>query len=109
VPAHLYLAFAIGSEVVGTLALKSSRGFTALVPSIVVAVSYVFAFIMLSLALRTLNVGTAYAIWSGVGTALVAVAGVVLFDERLSLTAIAGIALIVIGVVVLEMGSGAHA
>ena len=104
-PAYLYLALAIGSEVVGTLALRSTRGFTTLVPSVIVIVSYVFAFYMLSLTLRTVPVGIAYAIWSGVGTAVIAVAGLVLFQEKLSTVAFVGIGLIVVGVILLELGS----
>ncbi len=103
-PAYLCLALAIASEVVGTLALRSSRGFTAWMPAVLVVVSYAVAFYMLSLALRSIDVGTAYAIWSGIGTAMVAVAAAILFGERLTATAIGGIVLIILGVVVLESG-----
>jgi small multidrug resistance pump len=99
---YVYLAIAICSEVVGTLALRFARGFTAPLPSLVVVTGYVLAFSMLSLVLRTIPVGVAYAIWSGVGTAVVAIAGAVLFHERLSPPAVLGIALIVVGVVLLE-------
>jgi multidrug transporter EmrE-like cation transporter len=104
---YVYLALAIASEVVGTLALRSSRGFTVLLPSVLVVAGYAFAFFMLSRALRDMSVGTAYAIWSGVGTAVVALASVPLFGERLSVRSVVGIVLIIVGVVVLETGSHA--
>ncbi len=103
--AYVYLSFAIAAEVVGTLALKSTRGFTVLLPSIAVICGYSLAFFLLSLALRSMSVGTAYAIWSGVGTAIVALAGALIFHERLTPTMIVGIALIIVGVVVLELGT----
>lgn len=102
--AYVALAIAIASEVMGTLALRSSRGFTNLVPSLVVVVGYGLAFYMLSIALKSMSVGTAYAIWSGVGTALVAVAGALLFGERLTPRTLVGIVLIIAGVAVLETG-----
>jgi small multidrug resistance pump len=105
VPAYVYLALAIVSEVVGTLALRSSKGFTNLVPSVLVVASYSFAFFMLSRALRDMSVGTAYAIWSGIGTAIIALASVPIFGERLTVRSVIGIALIIAGVVVLETGS----
>jgi small multidrug resistance pump len=107
VPPYVYLALAIVSEVAGTLALRSSRGFTNLVPSVIVIASYAFAFFMLSRALRGMSVGTAYAIWSGIGTAIVALASVPIFGERLTLRSVIGIALIIAGVVVLETSSNA--
>ena len=99
---YVYLSVAIASEVAGTLALRSSRGFTQLAPSLLVVAGYSLAFYMLSLALRGMSVGTAYAIWSGIGTAIVAVAGAVLFGERLTVRSVVGIALIIAGVVLLE-------
>jgi small multidrug resistance pump len=101
---YVYLSIAIASEVTGTLALRSSRSFTVLLPSLIVLASYSLAFFMLSLALRSMYVGTAYAIWSGVGTAAVAVAGMFLFGERLTVRSTVGIALIITGVIVLEVG-----
>lgn len=102
---YVYLGLAICSEVAGTLALRSSRGFTRLVPSVFVIVAYAFAFFLLSLTLRSMTVGMAYAIWSGVGTALVAVAGIVLFHEHLTLLGWVGIVLIVVGVFVLNLSA----
>lgn len=104
-PHWFYLSIAIVAEVVGTSFLKSAEGFTRLVPSVVVVVSYVVAFFFLGLALRTLPVGIAYAIWAGVGVALIALAGYVFFGQRLDVPAIAGMALIVAGVVVINVFS----
>lgn len=102
----LLLAAAIVAEVIGTSLLKLSRGFTQLWPSLGVVVFYLLALFLLALTLRTLSVGVAYAIWAGVGIALIALIGVVLFGESLDLPALLGIGLIVAGVVVLQLFSG---
>jgi small multidrug resistance pump len=96
------LVLAIASEVVGTTSLKYSEGFTKIVPSLFVILGYGLAFYLLSLSLKQLPIGTAYAIWSGVGTALTAAMGVVLWRESLDLARVAGIVLIILGVVVLQ-------
>ena len=106
---YLYLAIAIGAEVIGTSALKAAEGFTRLLPSLVVIVGYGAAFYFLSLALKVIPVGIAYAIWSGVGVALITLIGWVLFKQRLDAPALAGLALIVAGVVVIQFFSGAAA
>ncbi|WP_017429585.1 DMT family transporter [Vreelandella jeotgali] len=103
--AFIYLILAIVAEVVATSALKSSAGFTRLAPSLVVVVGYGLAFYLLSLVLRTLPVGVAYAIWAGLGIVLVTLVGVVAYGERPDMPAVAGILLIVAGVVVLQMFS----
>jgi small multidrug resistance pump len=97
----LYLLIAVVSEVIGTSALKSSQGFTRLVPSVIVVAGYASAFYFLSLTLKAIPVGIAYAIWSGVGIVLVSIAGLVLYRQTLDLAAILGISLIVAGVAVL--------
>jgi small multidrug resistance pump len=104
-PHWLYLAVAIVAEVVGTSFLKSAEGFTRLLPSVLVVVSYLIAFFFLGLALKTLPVGIAYAIWAGVGVALIALAGYAFFGQTLDAPAIAGMALIVAGVVVINVFS----
>ena len=76
----IFLSIAIVSEVIATSGLKASEGFTVLVPSIIVAVGYSSAFFFLSLTLRTIPVGMAYAIWSGVGVALITILGWIIFD-----------------------------
>ncbi|WP_430330752.1 DMT family transporter [Rhodococcus sp. ACT016] len=99
------LAGAIACEVVATLSLRAADGFSKLVPSVIVVIGYASAFALLGFALqRGLDVGVGYAIWSAVGTTVVALLGVLLFREALSLMAIAGIALIVGGVVLVELG-----
>lgn len=100
-----YLGIAILAEVLATSALKAAAGFTRPLPSLVVVAGYGTAFYLLSLALRTVPVGLAYAIWSGVGTALIALLGWVLFGQTLDLAALIGLALIVAGVLVIQLGS----
>jgi small multidrug resistance pump len=102
---YLYLAVAILAEVVATSALKAAEGFTRPLPSLLVVAGYGTAFYFLSLVLRTLPVGVAYAIWSGVGVALIAVIGWVVYRQALDAGAIAGIALIVAGVLVIQLFS----
>ncbi|WP_163558421.1 SMR family transporter [Halomonas sp. NO4] len=101
----VYLALAIVAEVVGTTALKATDGFTRLWPSVVVAVSYLLAFYLLSLVLRSIPVGIAYAIWAGLGIVLVAAVGVVVYGQRPDLPALLGMAMIVTGVVVIQLFS----
>jgi small multidrug resistance pump len=104
---YLYLAIAIVCEVIGTSALKATEGFTRLGPSIVVVIGYGLAFYFLSLTLRTVPVGVAYAIWSGAGVALITLIGWLVFKQRLDAAAIFGIGLIVAGVVVIQFFSSA--
>lgn len=101
----IYLAIAILAEVVGTSALKASNGFTVWLPSAVVAVAYGVSFYFLSLALRAIPVGVAYAIWSGVGIVLISAIGWVFFRQRLDAAAMVGIGLIVAGVGVIHLFS----
>lgn len=101
----IHLAVAIISEVIGTSFLKSTEGFTRLAPSLVVVVAYVASFYFLSLALRTLPIGIAYAVWAGTGVALITLAGFAFFGEKLDTPAVIGILLIVSGVVVINVYS----
>jgi small multidrug resistance pump len=101
----LTLAIAIIAEVVGTSALRASEGFTKVVPSILVVAGYSVAFYFLSLTLKNIPVGIAYAIWSGVGTVLITIVGVVVFNQRLDVPAIVGLSLILIGVLVINLYS----
>ncbi|MFI6366957.1 DMT family transporter [Nocardia sp. NPDC050630] len=104
----LLLALAIASEITATVSLKISDGFTKLVPAIIVVIGYSAAFFFLSQALkRGMPIGVAYGIWSAVGVAAIAVIGVLFLDERLSLIQVGGIALVILGVLALELG-GAH-
>lgn len=102
---YLYLAIAIVAEVIATSFLKSCEGFTRLWPSVVVAVGYVIAFYFLSLTLRSLSVGIVYAIWSGAGIVLVSIIAWIFLGQRLDVPAIIGIALIVVGVAVINLFS----
>ena len=105
--AYVYLGVAIVAEVIATSALKGTDGFSKLGPSIVVVGGYALAFYMLSLTLRTIPVGVAYAVWCGVGMALISLIGWVALKQKLDAGAMIGIALIVAGVVVLSMFSKA--
>jgi small multidrug resistance pump len=100
--AYLYLTIAIISEVVGTAALKASEEFTRLVPTLIVIVGYALAFFFLTLTLRTIPVGIAYAVWAGCGIVLVCAVSWVLYKQTLDVPAILGIALIAAGVVVIN-------
>ncbi|MBK1853118.1 MULTISPECIES: SMR family transporter [unclassified Marinobacter] len=104
------LGIAIVAEVVATSALKASEGFTRLAPSVVVILGYAAAFYLLSLALRTIPVGIAYAIWAGLGIVLMAAVGWLAFGQKLDAWGMVGMALIVSGVFVLNILSraGAH-
>ena len=102
----LWLALAIGSEIIATVSLKLSNGFTRPLPSVVVVLGYAMSFYALSISLRTIPLGVVYAIWSGVGTAAIVVIGLFLFRETLDLVKVVGIGLIITGVVMLN-GVGA--
>ena len=110
VQALVLLVLAIVSEVAGTSALRASEGFTRLWPSVGVVVGYGVSFVALSLALKQgLGLGPAYAIWSGAGTALITIVGLIVIGDRISLLAYAGIALIIAGVVLVNLGgAGSH-
>lgn len=99
----LFLGVAIVGEVIGTSALKASEGFVRLGPSIVVAVGYGIAFYFLSLALKSIPVGIAYAVWAGLGIALVTAIAWVLYGQKLDVWGFVGIGLIISGVAVLNL------
>jgi small multidrug resistance pump len=104
---YLFLGTAIAAEVGATTAMKYSEGFSRLVPSVLTVLGYIVSFVLLAQTLKTLSVGTAYAIWSGAGTAAIATIGLLFFGEGMTVTKAAGMALIIVGVVVLNLG-GAH-
>ena len=104
---YVLLAGAIAAEVAATTAMKYSDGFSKLWPSLLTVLGYVVSFVLLAQTLKAMSIGTAYAIWSGVGTATVALIGLALFGEGLGVAKVAGIVLIIGGVVVLNLG-GAH-
>lgn len=105
-PAAVFLALAIVSEVAATISLRLSEGFSRLAPSIVVVVGYVAALLLLSRALVAgIPLGVAYGIWAAVGVALVALIGAAFLGEGLKLVQIGGLALVIGGVLALEMGA----
>ncbi len=105
-PTHVFaLLAAILAEVTGTMALQASAQFTKLVPSAIVVAAYLLSFYLLSLALKVIPVGVAYAIWAGLGVVLVTAMGRIIFGQRIDLAGMAGIGLIVAGVVVLQLFS----
>ncbi|MFE9395896.1 DMT family transporter [Streptomyces flavidovirens] len=104
---YVLLAAAIAAEVAGTTAMKYSDGFTKLWPSLGTAAGYLLAFTLLAQTLKSMSVGTAYAIWAGVGTAAVAAIGIFFLGEPANAARLAGILLVIAGVVLLNLG-GAH-
>ena len=104
----LVLAAAILLEVSGTVSMKLSEGFTRLLPSILIFVFYSASFALLTLPLKKIDVSVAYAIWAGVGTALIAVVGFLYFKEPLSVLKVFSIFLIIVGVIGLNIDSGGH-
>ncbi|MEI6361168.1 MAG: multidrug efflux SMR transporter [Actinomycetes bacterium] len=99
----VFLMVAIVSEVLGTLSLKASDGLSKLGPALVMIVAYGLSFTMLALALKTLPVGTAYAVWSGVGTAGAVMGAWFFFGERLPPISLVGIGIVIVGVVVMNV------
>ncbi|NYT47102.1 MAG: multidrug efflux SMR transporter [Candidatus Methanofishera endochildressiae] len=102
----LYLFGASVAEIFFALSLKYNEGFTKLIPSIVTAVTGAGSFGLLILAIKTIPLGTAYAIWTGVGAAGIAIAGIFLFKESVDIYRLSSIALIIVGVVGLKIFSG---
>ena len=102
----LFLAGAIAFEVAGTISMKLSEGFTRLVPSVLLFAFYTASFVALTYALKRIEVSVAYAVWAGVGTSLVAMIGILCFRETASALKLISIALIVIGVVGINLAGG---
>ncbi|MFD0587000.1 DMT family transporter [Paenibacillus sp. GCM10027627] len=103
---YLALSVSIASEVFGTTMLKLSEGFTNLVPSLGVVVGFVIAFYFLSISLKSVPLSLAYAIWSGVGTALTALIGILVWSEPFDATTLMGLVLIIGGVTLLNISNG---
>jgi small multidrug resistance pump len=104
-PGYLYLAIAIAAEVIATTSMKAIDGFNKPLPLLLVVGGYGIAFWMLTLVVRTIPVGVAYAIWAGLGIVLVSVAAMFIYQQKLDLPAILGMGLIVSGVVVIQLFS----
>ena len=103
---YFYLVTAIAAELVATSLMKSTEGFTRLWPTVTVLVGYVASFILLAQAVKQIEVGVAYAIWSGVGTAAIVGIGAAFLGEPLTTAKVAGIAFIIAGVVMLNLTGG---
>ena len=101
----IFLSLAILSEVIATSSLKATEGFTRFWPSLIVVVGYLLAFYLLSLTLKTIPVGIAYAIWSGVGVVLIAIIGWLFLEQPLDMPAIIGLLLIIAGVLIINVFS----
>lgn len=104
----VYLVLAIVLEVSGTTCMKLSEGFTKTVPSILLFVFYTLSFGMLTMALKRIDVSVAYAVWSGMGTALIATIGILYFKEPMTALKLISLALIIGGVVGLNISGGTH-
>lgn len=102
---YILLAVAIICEVAGTSAMSASQQFTKLLPSVLTIVAYICSFYFLSLSLKSISIGTAYAMWSGLGMVLTSIAAMVLFKQNPDLPAIIGMVLIITGVVVMSVFS----
>jgi small multidrug resistance pump len=103
--AYFYLALAILSEVVGTSLLKSTQQFTRLIPSALVILSYLASFYFLTISLKVIQIGMAYAIWSGVGIILISIAGIIFYHQLPDIPGIIGMGLIILGVIVIYLFS----
>ena len=106
--AWFLLIAAIAAEVGGTTCLKLSDGFSRLVPALGVVVLYTLSFVFLAWVLKSIDLGVAYAIWAGLGTALVASVGFLVFGEAISVVRLLSIALIILGVVGLQLSGAVH-
>ncbi|MCM1959337.1 SMR family transporter [Acinetobacter modestus] len=102
---YLFLTIAIIAEVIATSALKASQGFSVLMPSIITILGYAVALFFLSLTLKTIPVGIAYAIWSGAGIVLISTIGWIFFKQHLDLAAIIGLGLMLAGIIVINIFS----
>lgn len=103
---YVYLLLAIAAEIIGTTLLKYTEGFTRLWPSVGSLVGYAIAFVLLAQTLKSIDVGVTYALWSGIGTAAIAVIGALAFKEPVTAAKVAGIALIIAGCTLLNLGGG---
>ncbi|MBY5932486.1 QacE family quaternary ammonium compound efflux SMR transporter [Tateyamaria omphalii] len=102
---YIYLIVAVAAETIGTTALQASNQFTRAGPTVLVIVAYGFAFYFLGIALKYIPVGIAYALWSGLGIVLIALIGFAVFGQRLDLPAVLGLAMIIGGIVVIQLFS----
>ena len=102
--AYVFLLLAISSDVTASSLLKSTAGFSRLLPTVAVLTGYVLSLVFLSQAVKSIPIGVAYAMWSGLGTAAVVTIGIVLLGEGVSMSKITGVVLVIGGVVLLNLG-----
>lgn len=105
---YLYLAIAIIGELIGTSLLKASEGFTKIYPTIGVLIAFIGAFFFLSVAIKTIPLNTAYALWSGLGIVATTIISVLIWKEKINVASVTGITLILIGVVILNLFGPGH-
>ena len=105
---YLYLAIAIIGELIGTSMLKASEGFSKLFPTIGVIIAFVGSFFFLSIAMKTIPLNTAYAIWSGIGIVATTIISVLIWKEKINVASVTGIVFILIGVVILNLFGPGH-
>ena len=105
---YLFLGLAIVSELIGTSLLKASEGFSKLFPTLGLLICFTLAFFFLSLSLKTIPLNLAYAIWSGLGTVATVIISILIWKEKVNVASLSGIALIIIGVVILNLYGPGH-
>ncbi len=102
---YIYLLFAILAETIGTVALQASQQFSRIGPTAIMAISYILSFYLMAMALKTMNLGVVYAIWSGLGTVLIAAIAYLVYGQKLDLPAIVGLSMILGGIIIIHMYS----
>jgi small multidrug resistance pump len=105
---YLYLLLAIAGELIGSSMLKASEGFTKIYPTISLIIAFVGSFFFLSLAMKTIPLNTAYALWSGIGIIATTIISVLIWKEKINIASVTGIALILVGVVILNLFGPGH-
>lgn len=105
---YLYLALAITGELIGTSLLKASEGFSKLYPTVGLIIAFIFSFFFLSIAMKTIPLNVAYALWSGLGLIATTIISVLIWKEKMNVASVTGIALILMGVIILNLFGPEH-
>ena len=105
-PHYIMLIFAIITETIGMAALQASQQFSKFLPATICVISYAVSFYLMALALKVIPVGIAYALWSGIGIVMIAIIGFMVFGQRLDFAAVAGMGLIIVGILIIHLFSG---
>ncbi|MCG0589197.1 multidrug efflux SMR transporter [Bacillus velezensis] len=106
--AYLYLVLAISGELIGSSLLKASEGFSKIFPTVGLIISFIVSFFFLSLAMKTIPLNTAYALWSGIGIVATTIISILVWKEKINVASVTGIALILVGVVILNLFGPGH-